>query len=363
MYDIPEYGIQLKNSQAPVVNVGPRGTRAMDVWIPMELCSIKQGQAFQGKLTYDGAVQMSALSSTTPFVNSQSIIHQGLHALGYTGQRGALSTFNVTVEKSMTLVPARVLDPPRVQYGSSQATVQDGMWSMYNAKFNKPASLVGVTVLVIKDSVRDDFTGNTDPALRQAVQAFMELCRSKGMEVDGKPPQLRIAEGLPQLQDDPHRSHALRIIEQTITTFKPQPPLILVFMPNRDVHLYPGLKTLCDIKLGVPTVCMLNNNARDLHTQTRDFSCVALKVNTKLGGVNHVLDPASTRWLEDTMLVGVEVAPPGSIDGVKGVPAIVTVVASSDNRFMNYPASTKTVSDYKKWPAEVSIYFSSLYIF
>ena len=44
-----------------------------------------------------------------------------------------------------------------------------------------------------------------------------------------------------------------------------------------------------------------------------------------------------------------EVAPPGSIDGVKGVPTIVTVVASCNDRFMDYPASTKAVN--LNWPA------------
>ena len=156
MYDIPEYGIQLKNSQAPVVNVGPRGTRAMDVWIPMELCSIKQGQAFQGKLTYDGAVQMSALSSTTPFVNSQSIIHQGLHALGYTGQRGALSTFNVTVEKSMTLVPARV--HARARTRARIRTVEAAEEDASSPVFEDPCASSSAAAAYTMDDDDDSYT-------------------------------------------------------------------------------------------------------------------------------------------------------------------------------------------------------------
>ena len=71
---------------------------------------------------------------------------------------------------------------------------------------------------------------------------------------------------------------------------------------------------------------------------------------------------ASNRWLEDAMLIGVEVASPGSIDGVKGIPVIVTVGASCYNCFMSYPASMKAMGNYKRWPAEVSIYVSNLYI-
>ena len=308
----------------------------------MELCSIEQGQPYRGLLTEDGTAQMIRFACNPPGMNANTIVQQGLPILGYTDQSGAgaLAGFNIGVEQRMTIVPARILEPPVIQYSSGRPRIQNGSWNVLGVKFSKPASLSGFSVLVIKDNGRDDFAGNTDPALRGIIQGFMEKCRACGMQVDSQLPQLRIAENLPHPREDPMRARALAMIEQAIMSFNPKPKLIMVFMSNKDAHLYPGLKTMCDIRLGVATVCMLNGKVRKERGQDQYFSNIALKVNTKLGGVNHLLDPAATKWLKNTMLVGMDVTHP-SPGMVRGLPSIVAVVASCDESFMLYPASMR----------------------
>jgi hypothetical protein len=160
------------------------------------------------------------------------------------------------------------------------------------------------------------------------------------MQVSNEPPQLRIAQGFPNSRNDPTRARALSAIEQTIKTFNPKPSLILVLLSNNSTQLYQGLKALCDVRLGVATVCMLNNKVRKERGQDQYFANVALKVNTKLKGVNHRLDPSSTQWLKNTMLVGMDVTHPAPASA-KGLPSIAAVVASSDDSFMLYPASMR----------------------
>jgi eukaryotic translation initiation factor 2C len=76
--------------------------------------------------------------------------------------------------------------------------------------------------------------------------------------------------------------------------------------------------------------------------QIQYFANVALKVNMKLGGINHAVDEASIGKLRlpPTMLVGMDVTHPGP-STVKGTPSIAAVVASADLRFSQYPASMR----------------------
>ena len=68
---------------------------------------------------------------------------------------------------------------------------------------------------------------------------------------------------------------------------------------------------------------------------------VCLKINAKLGGLNHQLHSESLGWLKNTMLVGMDVTHPTAVGCVKGTPSIAAVVASCDSDFMHYPASLR----------------------
>jgi len=91
------------------------------------------------------------------------------------------------------------------------------------------------------------------------------------------------------------------------------------------------------------TVHMQLKKARgDPKKQDQYFSNVCLKVNAKLGGVNHTLDQQSMKWLTEkkTMLVGIDVTHP-SPTSKKGAPSIAAVVASIDDNFAQFPASLR----------------------
>jgi hypothetical protein len=79
--------------------------------------------------------------------------------------------------------------------------------------------------------------------------------------------------------------------------------------------------------MGVVNVCVVSSKFRK--NQPQYFANVALKVNMKLGGVNHVLTGAAVTWLKQkkTMLMGADVThpSPGSVDGT---PSIASVVSS-----------------------------------
>ena len=63
-------------------------------------------------------------------------------------------------------------------------------------------------------------------------------------------------------------------------------------------------------------------------------------MNTKLGGVNHLVEETAMKWLKEkpTMMVGMDVTHPGP-NSVPGTPSVAAVVASTDNNFSQFPAS------------------------
>ena len=100
---------------------------------------------------------------------------------------------------------------------------------------------------------------------------------------------------------------------------------------------------MCDVELGIHTLHMLTAKVlKDERKQDQYFSNVALKLNMKLGGVNHQLDPESMRWLlqKKTMVVGLDVTHPGP-GSLAGTPSIAAAVASVDDKFAQFPASLR----------------------
>ena len=121
-----------------------------------------------------------------------------------------------------------------------------------------------------------------------------------------------------------------------------KPSFILVLLSGVDKYIYPGIKKIADVDMGMHTVHMLLHKARPNQPNKQDqyFSNVVLKVNTKLGGINHALDQRSMSWLttKKTMVMGIDVTHPGP-GSTPGTPSIAAVVASIDDNFAQYPAS------------------------
>ena len=168
-------------------------------------------------------------------------------------------------------------------------------------------------VLLVQEGRPSEFQGANDPELARFLLTFAKKCRDSGMSVPEGLPRVIETPRLPQPKDDkiPNRGGAMRIIQSTITKNlnpKAKPSFILVLLSGVDKFIYPNMKRLGDVMLGVHTVHMQLPKARgDPRKQDQYFSNVALKVNIKLGGINHLLDDASMRWLRNkkTMIVGI----------------------------------------------------------
>ena len=158
------------------------------------------------------------------------------------------------------------------------------------------------------------------------------------------PPKILPTQQLPHPGQDPGRRKALEYVEQAIAKLgNPPPKMILFLLSRRDDYIYPGIKTICDTKLGIHSICMqLEKALKDERKQDQYFSNVALKVNTKMGGINHTLDDRALGWLKTvpTMVLGMDVTHP-SPSSISGTPSVAAVVANLDDTFAQFPVTLR----------------------
>ena len=312
----------------------------------MELCVILEKQLYCGELLPMHTAEMLRHACKDPNVNASAIVDRGLSELGYTYAINPLYAFGMAVGKEMAVIPARILPSPSVQYGHGIAHVDDrARWSLQNIKFVQGGRLTSWAVLNIHDRHRSGFNDANGPELRRIVGVFADMCRRSGISI---PPNAQTYLSVtlpPKNREDPLRKAAIHKIQTTMLDARPKPAMFLVVLSNHDPTIYEGLKHLCDVLLGVATVCVQAEKIRRERGrgQQQYFSTVALKVNMKTGGVNHRLNDRNSAWIkkEPTMLVGMDVTHPKRGQAVPRTPSIAAVVASIDMHQGQFPASLR----------------------
>ena len=324
-----EYNIHL-NPNLPVVNAG--GAKR-PTYLPAELCEVIE-QPYYGRLTGMETTNMIRRACNPPATNAATIVNDGLRLLGL--QNGPLDGFNISVDQEMIAVPIRVLQAPQVSYGARSLTVINATWNVLSVKFKRAARLATWGVIGVLDGGR----GVDQQSAQDLATGFWNKLKACGMHVPNSP-QILPTKQLPHPNQDPGRRKALDLIEEAIKRLG-APDMIVFLLSNRDDFIYPGIKTLCDTKLGVHSVCMQIDNVRDQKKQDQYFSNVALKVNTKMGGVNHTVDDRALGWLKTTptMVVGMDVTHP-SPHSIPGTPSVAAVVANVDDTFAQFPVSLR----------------------
>ncbi|KAK7436896.1 hypothetical protein VKT23_018916 [Stygiomarasmius scandens] len=339
-----KYNITLRHpADLPVVNIG---TKDKAVWVPAELCEILPGSIYRGKLSDQETAQMIRYACNIPIVNAQHITNEGFAKLGLLPATTPSTEFGVSVSNEMAVIPARELNPPRLNYRVGQPRVANGAWNILDVKFHRGANVPSWWVFVVRDG-NTLVSGPQDEQLQTLVRKFYEKMTKSGMTLPPGKPKLLVTPALPPVFQDPGRKQALTLIkkalQEEIGKTGAKPGFVLVLLSKRDNYIYPGIKRIGDVELGIHTIHMqLSKALGDERKQDQYLSNVALKVNTKCGGINHRLDTSAMDWLrkKSTMMVGIDVTHrgPGSREGT---PSIAAVVASVDDDFVQFPASMR----------------------
>ncbi|KAF9024374.1 Piwi-domain-containing protein [Hymenopellis radicata] len=338
-----KYNVNLSHADdLPVINCG---SLKRPTWLPAEICEIEPGNPYRGRLTDREVANMMNVACNPPGLNAQFITNDGFGKLKLADAH-LKDEFKLFIDPEMTAVPARMLPAPTVSYRKGGQTPRNGSWNITQAQFVTGATIQSWWVLLVNDNTARSIP--TPDVLRPMVTGFSKKLAAAGMTMPPAVPTLVNTDWLEPVGRDPGRVQAQALIKDKLQkTLASQngrkPAFILVILSVRDNFIYSGIKRICDLELGMPTVCMQVEKAFvDGNRQDQYFSNVALKVNTKLGGINHTLLPTHMAWLNKvpTMIIGIDVTHPGP--GARwGTPSIAAVVASVDSKFVQYPASMR----------------------
>ncbi|CAM9273566.1 unnamed protein product [Choristocarpus tenellus] len=335
---------RLKYPGLPCVRIG---SMSKHNYIPMEVCTVAQGQKVS-KMDERQTADMIKITCQRPHIR-QGAIHQQFNNV-QSNMNNSCNQFGIRITNAQIKTKARVLPPPWMQYNASgrQPTEQPicGSWNLKDKKLfdNKPLKSWAVVSFC---QGRDIDMGG----LQRFLSELVKVMGIHGMAVVGaaqKPP-IVIAESVPgnrqRVDDLTYARNALSAAkDQAERQFKAPCQLILCPKSTQDSKDYGEIKMASDTTLGVPSqVCLVK------HVQASKIQYLAnlcLKINAKLGGRNAV-PRDQLPFVQDapTIVFGADVNHPGA--GNVSKPSIAAVVASMD-RWVSRHASCVAVQEHRK---------------
>jgi hypothetical protein len=324
----------LEFPRLPTINVG---NDKYPVLIPAELIFVPHGQlAKQSNITPEMTSAMIKEAAVLPDKRMRTICNgeedsQGRSVLQVVKEDQTAQAFGTSnIDLTPMSVPAVILPPPKLQYRESTVDPKlDGCWSHDHQLFAsvppKPTSLGGKSgyvygILVVNSRVPQD---------RGQIEHF---CTGLAIEAQGCGLSLIYSGQLFVCNDS---IDAIKIEMEKFS--KLQVRIVLVVL-NGDVRS--EVKIVAD-PMCLPTQCIRSKTIGRPSKQIMLNLC--LKINVKMGGVNHTVARVSSApstihplsWIFDkpTMVVGIDVSHP---EKGSGRPSMAAVVASMDRNLSQY---------------------------
>ncbi|CAG8640305.1 9527_t:CDS:10, partial [Ambispora leptoticha] len=298
---------------------------------PMEVCEVIEGQRYPRKLNEKQTADMIKFTCQPPHLRANKI-KRGLEILNYR-ENDHMKQFGMKVSNEMTVVNARVLPTPPVQYhpSSKESSVKprEGTWNLRDKKVAAGTTLGSWSVLVFGPSHEIPETN-----VKHFLRELITTCQDTGMNIPNNNPPIMYAN--PQGDIEVALKNAWL---NAGNLAKAPPQLILCILPNTGVPLYAEIKRVSDTVIGVATQCIQQRHMM----QAKKAYCanVCLKMNVKLGGMNSFLLPEHIPFIAErpTILMGADVTHPAPGDTVR--PSIAALCASMDAKASRYAAAIR----------------------
>ncbi|KAI2621955.1 Piwi-domain-containing protein [Hypomontagnella submonticulosa] len=335
-YYLKKYGYRV-DPTVPVVKFGVN----KPVYMPAELLDVMPGQVLRRKTTADETAKMILFSCRSPWANAVSITTVGRDVLGLDGNP-KLTEFGVTASKDLLTVQGRELIPPAIAYRNLQnkshtIMAHDGSWNMQNVRVVKPGRAINKWTWV-QVSFTDGYAANHQDVLGVMKEFVSFMRNAMGISMAAAPIQYPEGAEVSFSKRDSPFDHLKTKFEKLA---KAEPQFVFVVLPGKktDQEIYNAVKYLGDVEFGFHTVCMLQINL--MKAQKQYFANVALKVNLKMGGVNHKLG-TEVNMVKDgkTMIMGYDVTHPTNLKSAEGLPSLVGMVSSVDQDLGQWPAAS-----------------------
>ncbi len=277
---------------------------------------------------------MIQFAARRPAANAESIVNQGLAVLGLKSNQNSLTAFGVQAKTEMLTCPARVLNPPKVQYNKKDLGTQFGSWNLKGVRFQSGATVGRWGILVLNTQSARGYRHDVDELARQ----FEDQMKFYGVGLDRYNAKLKY-----HLTVEPtDRGNLNKSFNNYFENFKKDGlKLVLILLPSEDRYTYSRIKFFGDVKFGIHTQAMVGKKVENEKGLLQYLGNIAMKVNLRMGGTNHFVQFSQGQLKPTDMLVGIDVTHP-SPTSANNAPSIAAMVASKDALFSQYPCSLRT---------------------
>ena len=340
-----QYGLNLKYPNLPCLWVGARDKTT---YIPMEYCKLMAQPMPKKKRLPDDAIATMIRQTAIKPLDRQKKIMEGLQANNKIYKNDPYARqFGISLSGTMSKLTGRILNPPSIEYKQKDKNTKNiveinknnpGKWFMDKQHFVDGVSVKKWALL--------DMASLTDAQQTEVTAGFLSVGRENGINFSTGP-ALRKA-NMRDAVDSPDKIETyLEDLKQSFERTGAKLELIVIVFPFKAGLVYDKIKQLGDNQLNLTTQCCLKPNLYkkgDLNKQV--IANICLKINSKLGGINHVLSKACRPKMlkRPVMIMGADVSHPApETRGVK--PSIAAIVASMEPRAVQYEVEVRVQVD------------------
>jgi len=346
------HDINLKFPDEPPINVG---TAENKNWLPMELCTVLPGQAYRGLLQGAQTSEMIRFAATGPGTKAEAIQGResdgaGLATMQLRGkdQDKSVKPFGFEVTPRMVTVEARILPPPKLEYGKKGfVNPAFGSWNLQKDRntgahhtFYKPGKFNRWQTLTLDFKGKPgSFRSPPTPLMND----FGAELKSYGITFsEGRGPEMRKEVPDPSFPSAQGRAETDATLDQVFKAAAANKvDILLIILRDQNPWLYSRIKYYGDVKYGVHTVNSIGSKFTKQQNQGMLWGNLALKFNIKGGGVNHRIDAANLKPFDArTIIFGIDVTHPSPTSS-DDAPSIAGVVANRDELLAQWPASIR----------------------
>ncbi|XP_071707484.1 protein argonaute 4A-like [Rutidosis leptorrhynchoides] len=283
------------------------------VYIPLELCELISLQRYTKSLSNLQRASLVEKSRQKPQDRMRALT-DALNRSDYNSDPLIKST-GITISTTFNQLEGRVLEPPKLKFGSGgDLFPRGGRWNFNNKTLVDPSKIN--CWAVVNFSARCDING--------LIRNLLRATQAKGMNVSE--PYTVIEEN-----HQARRNPAPVRVDMMFGAIKEQlpgpPSFLLCILPERkNSDIYGPWKRKCLAEFGIVTQCVAPTRINDQYVTN-----LLLKINSKMGGINSLLAVEQSNLIPlvskiPTVIFGMDVShgSPGRSD----VPSIAAVVSS-----------------------------------
>ncbi|RDB20713.1 Protein argonaute-2 [Hypsizygus marmoreus] len=277
-------------------------------WIPLELCYVLPGQLAKKQVPPELMPEVLKFSTAKPKERLGSIA-AGLETFEYEKSK-YIKGFDLNVQSTggkPLPIQGRILNAPTVMYGAAggQKTIvpAHGSWNLIDKNVYQAKEIKHWAIMIY--APRRQFT---DEHVADMIKGILLACKDLGIPVHDRAPLRNWVNGQGDIEE-----HFKQVGAEVKRTRGELPNLLFVVLPENGDDIWTKVKHYGDIKFGVATQCVRMRNCFKATRQV--WANILVKVNAKLGGINHIPDVSSLRDpMNPTIIMGADVVdpPPGA---------------------------------------------------